>query len=438
MTYCCCLGIMTGTSLDGIDLAVLYISDGDNGSSRVESMGPSAMYTMPSDTKQLLVCSMQHAHQMMMTQIAECEDIGKSPATKLSLPLPPTPPSDNNNDNNDHKNTILHQAQLSYTNAVADAAEHFIIKNSNISIDLIGFHGQTILHAPHHGLSWQLGNSQLLAERLGIKVVGSFRQNDIANGGEGAPLVPLYHQALVRNITTASWSTDKVGVVVIINIGGISNVTAIDMQTNAIISAFDCGPGNALMDMFMQTMCNKEYDNNGELASRGSIDSHLLHEMLHHETVLQFLAKRPPKSLDKNTISIDSLIYSNLHEYENDKAHGERKCTLGKNPADIMATLNEFTVICCREGVKRHVPIQPIRCLVTGGGRKNNELMRRVRQAFHPAVTDVVESVGWRGDVLEAEAFAFLAYQSVNKKPLTMPQTTGVTGPMSGGDLYMP
>lgn len=265
-------------------------------------------------------------------------------------------------------------------------------------IDVIGFHGQTILHKPEERLTVQIGDGGLLAELTGIPVVNDFRAADVGAGGHGAPLVPLYHRALAANLPKP---------VAILNIGGVSNITWISGQGDDEILAFDTGPGNALLDDWMLRHTGRAYDSGGELAATGRVDDALVSRFLEHP----FFAEKPPKSLDRE--AFHNLIPDDL------------------SPADGAATFTMMTVRAVLAGL-RHLPKPPLRIYLAGGGRHNVTMTRWITERSGLPV-EAVDALGWSGDGLEAEAFAYLAVRSCLGLPLSLPTTTGVGRAMTGG-----
>lgn len=264
-------------------------------------------------------------------------------------------------------------------------------------VDLIGFHGHTILHAPHRRHTWQIGDGARLAAATGIDVVFDFRTADVKAGGQGAPLVPLYHQALVGDLERP---------VAILNIGGVANVTWLGPGELDVL-AFDTGPGNALVDDLILSRTGEPYDDGGRIAATGKVDMDLLVRLLDHG----YFQAPPPKSLDRDAWNRTAL--TNL------------------DTADAAATLTAFTA----ESIVRaldHLPIAPRRWLVCGGGRRNETLMWMLAERLGVPVSPV-DGLGWNGDALEAEAFAYLAVRSRLGLPLSLPGTTGVPEPMTGG-----
>jgi anhydro-N-acetylmuramic acid kinase len=268
-------------------------------------------------------------------------------------------------------------------------------------IDLIGFHGHTILHQPpsrfNNPRTWQIGDGRLLNQLTKTKVVYNMRENDVKHGGEGAPLVPLYQRALAEDLPKP---------LAIINIGGISNVTWIGEEDQLL--AFDMGPGNALLDDWVKTYYNQRYDAGGEIAARGSIDYSILDQFQKHP----YFQQKPPKSLDRQDFDLSWVK--------------------GLSPEDGLATLVEMTAIAIKNGAS-FLPTPARLYIITGGGRLNTTLMNRLAFHLSPAGVKTTEEIGWDGDYIEAQAFAFLAVRAVKGLPLTEPTTTGVSKPISGG-----
>lgn len=269
----------------------------------------------------------------------------------------------------------------------------------------LGFHGHTILHRPDRRRTWQIGDGALLAKLTGIATVSDFRSQDVAMGGQGAPLVPLYHAALARHARLQP-------PLMVLNLGGVGNVTYIGGAGEADLIAFDTGPGNALLDDWMLRHTKAPRDENGATAARGRVDEAVLARLLAHP----YFSMRPPKSLDRDDFSADAVN--------------------GLSPEDGAATLTAFTAAAVARGLE-HLPQRPRQCLVTGGGRHNATMMRMLTRYLNQPV-EAVEAVGWRGDSLEAEAFAFLAMRAVRGLSLSLPGTTGVQNAAGGGRLHRP
>lgn len=268
-------------------------------------------------------------------------------------------------------------------------------------VRVVGFHGHTILHRPDERRTWQIGDGARLAAALGIEVINDLRQADVAAGGQGAPLVPVYHRALAR---------DLVRPLAVLNVGGVANVTLIDRAGEML--AFDTGPGNALIDDWLLRHTGRALDTDGATAASGRIDEGCLARLLDNA----YFDRLPPKSLDRDDFSSQALA--------------------GLSLEDGAATLTAFTAAAVARAL-RHMPERPQRWLVTGGGRHNRFLMESLARALQAPV-EPVEAVGWRGDALEAEAFAFLAVRSLRDLPISYPGTTGAPRPLCGGRRHAP
>lgn len=275
------------------------------------------------------------------------------------------------------------------------AAVQALVEN----VDVIGFHGQTITHKPEDRFTWQIGDGARLARETGIDVVADMRQADIQAGGQGAPLLPLYHRAMMADVQKP---------VMILNLGGVANITYIGADEGLI--AFDCGPANALMDDFMRERRGKPFDKGGVLAAQGHVQGNIINKFQNDS----FFDVPPPKSLDRN--------------------HWNRDCVRYASDADGMATLLEMTI----EGVVRaldHLPDLPVTIYAAGGGRHNGYLLNCLQERLGIEVMPI-DALGWNGDATEAEGFAYLAVRSLQGSPLTLPSTTGVSEALTGGILY--
>ncbi len=287
------------------------------------------------------------------------------------------------------------------------AAVRQLVENAGLAmsdIGVVGFHGQSVLHrAPQPGrigATRQLGDGVLMHELLGVPVAYDFRSADVRAGGQGAPLAAIYHQALLRGLGTH-------GEVAVLNLGGVANVTYWDGGDTLI--AFDTGPANAPLNDFMRARGLGDMDRNGALARSGTVDEARLSKLLEHP----YLSAPPPKSLDR---------------FDFTAAMAE-----GLDPATGAATLTAFTAAAVGKGLDR-LPTRPTKLIVCGGGRHNPTIMEMLKaRAGVEAVP--AEAVGWRGDAIEAECFAFLAVRVLRGLPISFPSTTGVPKPMTGGRL---
>lgn len=272
------------------------------------------------------------------------------------------------------------------------------------TVDVIGFHGQTVFHAPP--VTLQLGDGNLLAQQTGIPVVYDFRTRDCEQGGQGAPLVPIYHQALCKGM---------VGPVVVLNLGGVGNITYIKGDD---LIGFDTGPGNALIDDFMMKHLDQPYDFEGKIASLGKPNIALLNKWLSDP----YFKKPYPKSLDRDHF---------------------KKLVKGVKGIDGLATLTAFTAFSVFHSLQQlpdFVQNPPKKVIICGGGRRNKTILHwlrfLLRQSEVVICDDLTESgASWDGDLLEAQAFGFLAVRSIRGLPLSFPMTTGVREPMNGGRI---
>jgi anhydro-N-acetylmuramic acid kinase len=347
------IGLMSGTSLDGVDAAWIE-TDGET----IAKTGPAATLFYEDDFRADL-------------------------RTLLDL-APSLTPDDPFLRQVEHRLTLEHALAVGLLGTAAD---------------VIGFHGQTILHAPEAGRTWQIGDAPLLASRCRTPVAYDFRGADVAAGGQGAPLVPLFHAAMATNLPKP---------LLIVNIGGVANMTFLGRGEKII--ACDTGPGNGPLDDFCARHTGQPFDENGAFAASGFAQQDRVAALLAH----LFFRLPAPKSLDRLTFS--ALIAQAIE---------------GLDGPDGAATLTAFTVAAI---VGTALPEPPLRVLVCGGGRKNAHMMQRLGKAF-PCPVDPVEAVGWDGDALEAQCFAYLAVRSLRGLPLSLPSTTGVKHPMPGGRL---
>ncbi len=362
------LGLMSGTSRDGIDAALLR----SDGRGRVEP-GPSLSLSYEKGFRADLaaVCG-GGADEAALAEVERALTLVHAEAVRRLL------------------------------------ADHAIASET---VGVIGFHGHTVEHAPDEGRTRQIGDGALLAAETGIDVVSDLRGRDVAAGGEGAPLAPLYHMARSLPLERP---------LAVLNLGGVGNVTWIgpgdlaaldeaELDASRII-AFDTGPGNAFIDDWVAAHGGAPFDRDGALAGAGRVDEAAVEALLGHP----YFARPPPKSLDRDAFDLSAVA--------------------GLSPADGAATLAAFTAAAVARA-RGHFPASPRRWLVCGGGRLNPVLMDMVaRRTGAPVVP--VESVGWNGDALEAEAFAYLAVRALQGLALSLPSTTGVPAPTTGGRLH--
>ncbi|MBS1303710.1 anhydro-N-acetylmuramic acid kinase [Loktanella sp. SALINAS62] len=299
-----------------------------------------------------------------------------------------------------------------------DAAAHVVAKGHDVllsgfdEIDLIGFHGQTLAHDPGGRGTHQLGDGAALADALGVPVVWDFRTADVRLGGQGAPLAPFYHFAL------AKWM-NATAPLAFLNLGGVGNLTWIDPtrtrpEDDGALLAFDTGPANALLDDAMMTRTGRTRDEGGTLAARGQIDDAIVGAFLEHP----YFFKIPPKSLDRDTFA------------------GLAQAVRPLADADAAATLTAATALSVAEGLQ-HCPSPPATIWVCGGGRHNPTMMQMIDAATGARVRPV-EDAGLNGDMLEAQAFAYLAVRVARGLPTSCAGTTGVRAAVSGGTVSTP
>jgi len=336
------IGLMSGTSMDGVDAALLN-TDGE----RVAEIGP--FLTLPYEP------AVREDLRAVLGGVGDVAGVSE-------------------------RVTRLHAAAVGQLLRQADMPAW--------RIDVVGFHGHTILHRPAQRRTWQIGDGGLLSQLVGIDVVDDFRSADVAAGGQGAPLVPVYHRARAMALEPP---------LAVLNVGGVANVTWIGRQ-DALL-AFDTGPGNALIDDWMRAHTGRALDEDGRAAAGGRVHGEVVAALLRHP----FFDQPPPKSLDRNDF--------------------DASLAAGLSVADGAATLAEFTARAVALG-QRFLPEPPSRWLACGGGRRN------------PVPVAAVEAVGWQGDALEAEAFAFLAVRRLRGLPQSLPGTTGVPWPTLGGRLH--
>jgi anhydro-N-acetylmuramic acid kinase len=364
------IGLMSGTSYDGVDVALVE-TDGEE----IGRLGPTGYRPYSEQERELL-----------RRAIAAAASLTDRTA----------------------RSKLLAEAEELVTDMHAEAVEAFLAANAMApgEVAVVGFHGQTVLHRPDRKLTIQLGNGPALAARLGIPVVYDFRAADVAAGGQGAPVVPIFHRAMVRLL-------NRVHPVGVLNLGGVANLTLID--GNADLIAFDTGPGNALIDDFVRQRTGQPRDDEGRAAAAGTVDETAVERVLKHS----FFARQPPKSLDRNAFR---------------QWVAEEGQLVGKTTEDGAATLTAITAAAVAHGSKL-LPHPPASFIAAGGGTRNPTLMRMLAERLAPANVETAGAVGWSADALEAQAFAYLAVRALKGLPLTFPTTTGVPRPMPGGVL---
>ena len=299
-------------------------------------------------------------------------------------------------------NDLERKITLFHSNVVSN-----IIKDNDFEIDLVGFHGQTILHSPKQKYSKQLGDGNLLSQLLKKKIIYNFRQNDLLNGGEGAPLSPIFHQTIIKQKRINP-------PVCILNIGGISNMTIInDFNENNLISR-DIGPGNCLIDEWIRKNTNERFDKDGLIGKSGNINQIILNQAIENFNFISY-----NKSLDIKDFDISFAR--------------------GLSIKDGCATITNFTAYLISEGIKfsqNRNNNTSSKYLVCGGGRKNIHLIESIKQYVrnnHQISIDLIDQFNYDGDFIESQAFGYLAIRSFLKLPITFPSTTGCCSPLSGG-----
>jgi anhydro-N-acetylmuramic acid kinase len=365
------LGFMTGTSLDAVDMAVLE-TDGET----ISAFGPAGERKLTDATRDLML-----------------------EATKQALAWSRGAPEP----------AIFAEAARAGAEEHFAAAEEFLAANGLkwSDIELIGMHGQTVLHErPQEGRvgrTVQLGDAHLLAAMAGVPVAYDFRSADVAAGGEGAPIAPIYHLARAK-------ASELKAPLAVLNVGGVANITFWSGAED--ITAFDTGPGNGMIDLMVQARGAGRFDDKGRYASVGQVNAGVLSGLLGHP----YFTAPPPKSLDRFDFSLEPLEKLELE--------------------DAAATLVAFMAEAVRLGFEA-IGQSPNEVIVTGGGRHNPEIMKALAERL-PMPVKSAEDHGWRGDSIEAEAIAYLAARTAKGLPISFPKTTGVAKPMTGGRIVKP
>lgn len=352
------LGLMSGTSVDGVDVALIE-TDGE----RVQSFG--SFLTVPyADAVRRRIRVAFGAEQPS----AATEDAGRA-----------------------------------VTEAHVEAVKRWSRESGTAlsTIDVVGFHGQTITHRPDRRFTWQIGDGAALARAIGVKVVSDLRIADVKAGGQGAPLVPVYHAALARALPRP---------LAVVNIGGVGNVTWIGADGSLL--AFDTGPGNGPVDDWCARRAGLRFDRDGALAAAGKVDRARVERFSEH----RYFAIKPPKSLDRGDFS-DSWAE-------------------GLSVADGAATLTRGTARAIALAA-RHFPAPVAQWVISGGGARNPTLLKAIAEETRGKVV-TADSLGWNGDAMEAQAFAFLAVRSLRGLPISFPGTTGAPRPLTGGKVDLP
>ena len=352
------LGLMSGTSVDGVDVALIE-TDGE----QVRSFG--GFLTVP-----------------------YADDARRQIRTAFGAEQP---------------SDATAAAERAVTEAHVEAVKRWSRESGTelSTLDVVGFHGQTITHRPERRFTWQVGDGAALARATGVKVVSDLRIADVKSGGQGAPLVPIYHAALARELPRP---------LAVVNIGGVGNVTWIGADGSLL--AFDTGPGNGPIDDWCMQRAGLRFDRDGALAASGKVDRARVERFSEH----RYFAVKPPKSLDRGDFS-DSWAE-------------------GLSVVDGAATLTRGTARTIALAA-RHFPMPVAQWVISGGGARNPTLLRALAEETRGKVV-TADSLGWNGDALEAQAFAFLAVRSLRGLPITFPGTTGAPRPLTGGRLDEP
>jgi anhydro-N-acetylmuramic acid kinase len=374
MTLMRSIGLMSGTSMDGIDLALIE-TDGLDHVRRISA----AEYPYEAEFRRRLTLAL---------------DTAKVISQRTDRP------------------GNLSELERDLTMRHAEAVMRFMLENGEATADInvVGFHGQTVLHRPAAGLTVQLGDGSLLRDQTGIPVVYDMRANDMTHGGQGAPLVPVYHQALASGI---AHELSRGKPVCFVNIGGISNITYVRQKHEPV--AFDTGPGNALIDQWVEGHAGIPFDDGGRIAGEGGIHAEIVDAYLAEP----FFRLKPPKSLDRNDFDLDLVNGLELSD-----------------GARTLANVTAEAIMACT----RYLPEAPGLWIICGGGRKNAMIMSDLADIAARQNSKVVtaEACGLNGGSMEAEAWAYLAVRSLKGLPLTFPQTTGVREAVTGGLLAGP
>ena len=354
------LGLMSGTSLDGIDASLLR-SDGEK---NIDIIGD-LYIKYDSELKK----SLYH----FIKKINKITDL---------------------DDNIEEYKDLERKITINHSMIAAN-----ICKKFNIKPNIIGFHGQTILHKPEENYSLQMGDAKLLSQLSNINVFHQFRKNDLKHGGEGAPLTPIYHHNLKKKLKINE-------PVIFLNIGGIANFT---FSNDDSFFAKDVGPGNCLMDRYIKNVKSLDFDEDGNLAARGNIDNALINNIIDHE----YYNKKKKRSLDVKDYDINFVK--------------------GLSIEDALANLNYFSARLIYDNISREIKKDCL-ILLCGGGRKNKTLVLNLEKFFKKKMRSIDE-FNINGDYIESQAFAYISIRSFFNKDITFPKTTGVKRSVTGGEL---
>ncbi|MFS0771355.1 anhydro-N-acetylmuramic acid kinase [Sphingomonas sp. 1P08PE] len=356
------IGLMSGTSLDGIDAALIE-TDGEGAVRSIAFRGEAYTDAARAELAEATRIALTYDRPRMSQELTAASDL------------------------------------VVRTHALA---VHKLLREAGVQpadVDVIGFHGQTVAHRPDRGWTWQIGDGAQLAAACGITTVSDFRSNDVALGGQGAPLLPVYHDALTAGLSRP---------VAVLNLGGVANVTL--AGADGLLIAFDTGPANGLIDHWVEEATGARFDADGALAAAGRVDQAVLTAMLDHP----FFDAPAPKSLDRSDFTIQPAR--------------------GLSAIDGAATLTAFTAETVALAL-RQLPASPSRLIVAGGGRHNPTMLRMIAEATG-LVPEPSDALGWNGDAMEAEGFAYMAVRSLRNLPISFPGTTGVPEPATGGVIH--
>ena len=354
------LGLMSGTSLDGIDASIIK-SDGENNLDIIDNK----YLNYPEEFRKRL--------STFILNINNRADIEKNISAYKSL----------------ERDLTLYHSKISKK----------ILSENNLKVQLIGFHGQTIIHKPKDGYSIQMGDANLLSQELKEKVIYNFRANDIKNGGEGAPLTAIYHKLLVKKFHINNPT-------LILNIGGISNYT---YSFKNILASKDVGPGNVLIDEYLKKTKRINYDRNGDIASSGNINIDIINQFYEHE------------------------LYNVQEKQSFDRKEFDFSFVKGLEFKDAVATLTYFTALVISQNIKKNFNNE-VEIILCGGGRKNLTLVNHIKKLLKYKIK-LIDEFNIDGDFIESQAFAYLSIRSYLKKIISYPNTTNVLNPITGGEI---
>ena len=367
------LGLMSGTSMDGVDASIIQ-SDGINEFELISN----EYYEFDQDLYQILTA--------LRDKLFTSKDLAKN------------------------LNHII-EIERYFTLFISKLVNSLVEKNS-LTLDLIGFHGQTILHLPKEKISKQLGDGNLLSQLTKTKVVYQFRQNDLEHGGQGAPLTPIFH-FLISGILKSKFNLDFP--MNIINIGGITNVSQIKINNyeKENLFAYDIAPGNCLIDEWIRKNSNKKFDFNGDIASSGKINNLILNQIIDNFNIKE--------------------LYNSLDVKNFDISFARGLCL-----EDGCATITKYTAYLISEGLKKIDEINKLNTVnfyLCGGGRKNKTLIKNINDYLNDKkiILKNIDEYEFDGDFIESQAFAYLAIRSYLGLPISYPNTTRTSRPVSGG-----